>query len=108
MRRVTNISITEEAAVNLRRELATFEPRPCQVFALIYMFRFTNPDGTPVDGFRPGFAAGSWPRKNIGPSWLVAELADGTELCFRPRGDWNLHQNYLVDTVGPLFSIQAE
>jgi len=108
MRRVTNISITGEAVSNLRREVATFEPRPGEVFALIFMFSFTNPDGTPVDGFRPGFMAGPWPIENIGPSWLVAELTDGTPFHFRPREEWNPRENYLIDAVGPLFSIEAQ
>jgi hypothetical protein len=105
MRRVTNLSITEAAARNLRQEAATFAPRPGEVFALVYMFSFTNPDGTTVAGFEPGYLAGGWPTKNIGPSWLLAELADGTEFHFRPRREWNAHVRYLVDAVGPLFSI---
>ena len=105
MRRVRNISITETAARRLHDEVGTFWPRPGDVFALIYMFTFTSPDGTRVAGFRPGYMAGSWPLKNLGPSWLLAELADGTEFHFRPRREWNENQQYLVDTVGPLFSI---
>lgn len=106
MRRVSNISITATAARNLRDHVAAFKPRPGDVFALIYMFMFTNSDGTPVAGFRPGYLAGSWPLKNVGPTWLLAELADGTEFHFRPRGDWHENHRYLIDTVGSLFSIE--
>ncbi len=105
MRRVRNISITAAAAQNLQDRVAAFQPRPGEVFALIYMFTFTNPDGTPVAGFRPGYLAGSWPSRNVGPTWLLAELADRTEFYFRPRREWDENQRYLIDTVGPLFSI---
>ena len=58
MIRITNIWATDEAYALLRAERARFRPRrEGEVFAMLYMSSFTEPDGKTVEGFCPALLA---------------------------------------------------
>lgn len=101
---ITNISITAKAREVLDRRRASFKPRPKDVFAFAYTSSFTNRDGTPVEGFVPGYAISSWPLDYIGPTWVVVRLAHGTEFHLMPMFRWSAGERYLMD----LLSLQHE
>lgn len=102
---ITNISITDKAATEFLRQRSTFKPRRGDVFALVYMFSFTNADGTAVEGFQPGYAAGPWPVDYLSSRWVVAQLPDGTEFHFMPKFKWSAREWYVVDMAGPVFPL---
>jgi hypothetical protein len=102
--RVTNLSLTDPAAVLLRRVFAEFRPRRGDAFALVYMSNFTNADGRAVDGFRPGYAAGPWPLDHIGPAWLVAQPQDGPDFHLMPRFKWSAAAHYVVDVASGAYA----
>lgn len=74
------------------------------MFALSYTSSFTNPDGTTVKGFEPGWQVCAWSRRYLGPEPLVVRLAHGTEFHLIPRYGWNRQEHYVMD----LLSLQHE
>lgn len=52
---------------------------------MLYSPSFTNPDGTTVTGFRPGYTVGSIPPNGLGDHWALARLPDGLEFLFMPK-----------------------
>lgn len=109
MRRITNISITDRAAVMLDCQLVMARPRPGEVFTLWYMSSYTNPDGTTVEGFRPGYAPGFTEAERITESWVSVQLPNRPQFCFWPRFGWDPGRDYVVDVLNEplvLFSIE--
>jgi hypothetical protein len=105
MLRITNISITRRAASILRREHARVKLSSGDVFGLVYVFTYTNPDGTIVKGFEPGYMAGPWPINLLTERWAVAHPPDNPEFHFLPRFTWTRDDWYLIDLAGRLFQI---
>jgi hypothetical protein len=104
--RITNIAITPAAHRILREERACFEPRrEGDVFGLVYMFMFTDPDGTPVAGFRPGYSVESVSPVDEGDHWAMAQLIDGPDFVFLPRFEWNPTEQYIVDVASSAFRL---
>jgi hypothetical protein len=101
---ITNISITEKAAITLDVLKATVEPLPGEIFALYYMVSFVEADGTTVEGFRPGYTAGSWKYRDA-PMWALARFASGMEFHFMPRFIWRLDEHYSVDLLSERHAI---
>lgn len=105
---ISNISATERAARVLKNERERFKPRRGEVFALVFCESYVNPDGTTVEGFQPGYAAG--PIQTTLPSafWLHARLPDGIEFHFHPRSKWDPKARYVLDLLGgAMFSIDV-
>lgn len=105
MIRITNISASSRAAAVLRREGAKFKGQAGEPFALFYMPFFVNADGTTVEGFEPGYAAGPMNVDRPGDHWVLARLADGTEFCFMPKFKWSLGAHYIIDMAGSAFAL---
>lgn len=55
MQIVEHVVIAERALSPFMRELENCKPSAGDVVALVYMASFINRDGTPVDGFAPGY-----------------------------------------------------
>ncbi len=107
--RITNVSITKRAELALDRERARVRLGEGQVFALAYLTSFTNPDGTTVAGFRPGYMATAYPSGAPDAAWTVAHLAGGQEFYLMPtRFECQANETYVVDLIGSLFSIERQ
>jgi hypothetical protein len=103
MRRVTNISITQRAAALLDVErIARTRLMADDVFTLCYISNFTEPDGTSVEGFRPGYSAGYARAGDVGENWVEAS---GADLCFRPRFGWDAYRRYMLDVASERYRI---
>lgn len=103
---VTNISITDRAARLLGRErVERTRLAPDDVFTLDYISSFTEPDGTTVDGFRPGYSAGYARAGDVRADWLRLRLPDGTALCFWPRFGWDAEGHYVLDVISERYAI---
>ena len=101
---VTNITITDAARLVLDRRHSLFKPGAKGVFALSYTASFTNPDGTTVNGFVPGWQVCGWSRSYLGDDPLVVRLAHGMEFHLIARWGWNVKERYVMD----LLSLQHE
>lgn len=106
MIQIANISITDRAAAVLQRERMNFRGGPGESFGMVYVSFFIEPDGTAVEGFRPAYMVGPLDAEGLDDRWAVATLPDGTEFVFMPRFRWSARQQYVVDTLGALFSIE--
>lgn len=106
MIRITNIWATDRAYEVLRELRAKFKPRDRgDVFALVYMSSFTNPDGTTVEGFRPGYTADSHSPEGLSDIWTLAQLIDGPDFLFMPKFKWNPGEEYVVEMASDVFAI---
>jgi hypothetical protein len=100
MKTITNISVSQQALPILIREWEGFLPRvPGDVFALAYMSSFTNPDGTTVDGFRPGYSRHSVSPQGLGAMWARAQPRHAPEFLFMPKFIWSASEQYLIDVA---------
>ena len=89
MIRITNIWATDKAYELLRKERARFRPRrEGEVFAMLYWSSFTEPDGTTVVGFVPGYSRHSQSPHGLGDHWAMAQLIDGPDFLFMPMFRW--------------------
>lgn len=101
---ITNVSITERAAIALdvRKTLARLGPD--DIFALVFVSNFTNPDGTMVEGFVPGYSSAvtKW---NDGDGCVLVRLPSGMEFYVipRPRTGYELSPDasYAIDLIEP-------
>jgi len=110
MAAITNIALTGTASRAIGQHVSRISLTPDEVFAVYYAASFTNKDGTPVDGFLPGYMVGPWPSKLLSPKWLVVRLG-GREFNLMPRFEWNASDKYLMDLISEpygLFSIQPQ
>lgn len=106
MIRITNIWATDRAYQVLREQRAKFKPRyRGEVFALFYMSSVTNADGTTVEGFRPGYTAGSQSPEGLSDIWALAQLIDGPDFLFMPKFKWNPNEEYVVEMASDVFAI---
>jgi hypothetical protein len=106
MIRITNISVTERALPVLRKQRERFRPRdPGDVFALAYMSSFTNPDGSSVAGFSPGYMRHSVSPKERGEMWALAQPLDGVDFLFMPKFKWSADDQYIIDLVSEKFEL---
>lgn len=105
MKAIENITITERARVSLAREFSKASPRGGDVTALVYVSTFTNPDGSSVDGFVPGYMVGPVAGGNFGDMWSVAHLPNLAPIIFMPRFIWRAEDQYVVDTAGYTFAL---
>ena len=96
---VTNFTISDTAREVLDRRKALFKRNAYGVFALSYLSRFTNPDGTAVRGFVPGWQAGAWARDYLGADPLVVLLAHGTTFHLIARFGWGAGERYVMDLL---------
>jgi hypothetical protein len=96
---VTNIAATGAAIDALDRTKASFKVPDGHVFALSYASAFTNPDGTTVQGFVPGYQISSWPRDHLGRSSLYVLLPQGTSFYLIPRSKWDVERPHIMDLV---------
>jgi hypothetical protein len=102
---IKNISLTKRAAEDFHQKRIAFKADPGEVFALIWVSSYVNPDGETVPGFEPGYMCGPLYSEGLAPPWSVAELPDGSRFHFMPRFKWNAHELYVIDKQGSLFSI---
>jgi len=86
---VTNIAITDVARAVLDRRKSLLKPDPVGVFALSYWASFTEPDGTPVKGFVPGWIGGGVEPRYLGNDPLFVVLPHGTSFYLQPRERWD-------------------
>lgn len=106
MIRITNIWATDRAYEVLREQRAKFRPR-CrgEVFSLLYMSSFTNADGTTVEGFRPGYTAGSHSLEGLSDRWAFAQLIGGPDFLFMPKFEWDPGEEYVMEMASDVFAI---
>jgi hypothetical protein len=97
MLKVANISVTKEASSVLAQMKSNVRLGSGEHFALAYMSRFENADGTPVAGFVPGYVADPNPLRKPSAIWALAQLPNGLDFCFIPKFRWDARQHYLVD-----------
>ena len=102
---IKNIALSERAAPEFRRKRLAFKARPGEIFALVWVFRYVDPDGTTVPGFEPGYMCGPLYSEGLDDNWALARLPDGSQFHFMPRFKWNAQEQYVVDKQGFLFSI---
>lgn len=105
---VTNIAATRTAIEALERTKASFKVPDGHVFALSYASAFTNPDGTTVEGFVPGYQISSWPRDYLGQSSVFVLLPHGTSFYLIPRSKWDVDRPHVIDLISvthEIFSI---
>ena len=105
---VTNIAATAAAIDALDRTRASLKVPDGHVFALSYASAFTNPDGTTVEGFVPGYQITSWPRDDLGQGSVFVLLPHGTSFYLIPRSEWDTdrpHQIDLISVPHEVFSI---
>ena len=105
MVRITNIWATDEAYALLRKERARFRPRrEGEVFAMIYLASYTEPDGTPVKDFRPGYSRHSQSPAELGDHWAMAQLIDGPDFLFMPKFRWDSLEEYVVEIASEKYA----
>lgn len=105
MIRVSNIWASDEAYTLLWRERARFKPRRAgEIFAMLYWSGFTEPDGTTVKGFRPGYSVHSQAPNGLGDHWAMAQLIDGPDFLFMPKFAWRSDEDYLVEVASEMFA----
>jgi hypothetical protein len=103
---ITNISVASVASKVLRQQRAKFRPRqPGDVLALLYTSSFTNPDGTTVAGFRPGYMVVSHSPVGLADHWVRARLSDGSDFLFMPKFRWVADEHYVVDMASEVFAL---
>ncbi|MET3896739.1 hypothetical protein ABIB57_000663 [Devosia sp. UYZn731] len=106
MLRINNIGVTERAALVLRKQRDGFVPRdPGDVFALAYMSRFVNSDGTTVAGFVPGYGRHSVSPAGRGDMWLLAQPFGAPEFLFMPRFTWSADERYVIDVASEQYEL---
>jgi hypothetical protein len=106
MLRINNISSTGRAAELLDRHFVVFKPRrPDDVFALTYISRFVEKDGTTVAGFRPGYTVDSVSPAGLGEMWALAQPFRTPEFLFMPRFKWRADAKYLIDVASETFEL---
>jgi hypothetical protein len=105
MHRITNIWATDEAYALLKAERARFRPRrEGEVFALIYWSSYTEPDGTAVADFVPGYSRHSESPHGLSDHWAMAQLIDGPDFLFMPRFKWRSDEDYVVAVASEKFA----
>ena len=108
MRRVENITIAERALATLRAELSACRLGRGDVAVLVYVFTYTNADGTTVQGFWPGYMVGPWPADQLTDRYLELRSPGVVPFYFLPKFAWTAEARYRVDLVAPgarMFSI---
>lgn len=107
MRRITNVSITERAAIALdvRKTLARLGPD--DIFALVFITSFTEPDGRTVEGFVPGYSPAVTKRQDEGEGCVLVHLPNGMEFyvltCPRPGYELRPDISYAIDLIEPRY-----
>jgi hypothetical protein len=96
---VTNFKISERARLVLDRRKSLFKPGPHGAFALSYTSSFTNPDGSTVAGFVPGWQVCAIGHKYLGRDPLLVMLPNGTTFHLMPRDGWEEREQYLMDLL---------
>lgn len=106
MPHIYNMSITARAADYLAKERARNRWRSGDVLEFGFIPSFTNPDGSMVKGFQPGYMASQSTRQNgPSPADLIAHLPDGTVFHFMPKFRWDAAAWYVVDVVGDPYQL---
>lgn len=105
MIRITNIWATDKAYDVLRKERARFRPRYAgEVFAMLYWSSYTEPDGTTVEGFLPGYSRHSQSPRGLDDYWAMAQLIDGPDFLFMPMFRWLPDEEYVVDVASARYA----
>jgi hypothetical protein len=97
MLQIDNIIVTDRAWAIFRREQARHQSSARLLIALYYMPTFTNPDGSNVEGFAPGYTIDFVAQPPPGEQWVKARLPDGTAFQFMPKFTWRADESYVVD-----------
>lgn len=102
---IKNIHLTRRAAPEFEKRRLAFRPRPGEVFALVWVFKFVDANGVTAPGFEPGYMCGPIYAEGLDEHWALAQLPDGSQFYFMPRAWLDDSQSYVVDKQGGLFSI---
>jgi hypothetical protein len=102
---ISNISLTARAAPDFHRKRRAFRAESGEVFALVWVSKYTIASGKPAPGFEPGYMCGPLYADGLSDAWLLATLSDGAQFYFMPRSRWDAGRRYLIDKQGFLFSI---
>ena len=97
MQQIDNITVTDRAWAIFREQRARHQSRADLSIALYYMPSFTNPNGTDVEGFAPGYTIDFVTSSPPGDRWILAKLPDGTSFVFMPKFVWRPDEAYVVD-----------
>jgi hypothetical protein len=104
---ITNVSITERAAVALDLQKVLTRVEPDDVFALAYIVSFTEAGGATVEGFVPGYSLTVMKRHGLGESCALVHLPNGVELYVltRLRSGYELRPDgaYVIDLIEPRY-----
>lgn len=113
MLQIENITLTDRAWAIFRQERARHQSISDLSIVLYYMPSFTNPDGTDVAGFAPGYTIDFVTKSPPGDHWIVAKLPDGTTFQFMPKFTLRPDEFYVVDqvsaytlSIGPIATLQ--
>jgi hypothetical protein len=110
MRRITNILATEEAGRTLRDWRSRHKLPGDQDAALVWVESYTNPGGSTVTGFKPGYMLGPLMKEGRDERWTLAQLSDGTEFYVMPPWfHWDPKSWYLIEKIGgfAMYSIRT-
>jgi hypothetical protein len=70
---------------------------------MLYWSSFTEPDGTMVEGFRPGYSVHSQAPDELNDQWAIAQLIDGPDFLFMPKFRWRSNDEYVVEVASEMF-----
>jgi hypothetical protein len=110
MNRITNISATEDAGRALRTWQARYKLPNNQDCALVWVESYTEPDGSAVKGFKPGFMLGPIMKEGRDPLWTLAKVSDGAEFyVLPPLFHWRPSAWYLIEKINgfAMYSIRS-
>jgi hypothetical protein len=101
---VANISITKSAEATLRQQRSRTRPSADEVLGMTYVEFFTEPDGSTVKGFVPGYQAGSWRMPYITQDWIRVNLS-GMDVYIMPKFKWSPRERYVIDMAGGSYAM---
>ncbi len=105
MRTLGRVIIADRAISLFIRELQSCKPGPRDVIALVYMSSFINRDGTPVDGFAPGYMVGPLGAKYLSDRWILARQDGLREFYVDPRGEWGDADAMSIDLAATKYAM---
>ncbi len=107
MQNIHNISITDRAAMFLKKVRTRNRLQVKDLLEFGYISSFTNADGSTAAGFRPGYMASRSgpPGSGPAPDDLIAHLADGTVFHFMPKFSWDPAKWYVVDVASEAYAL---
>ena len=105
MRTIETIRVATPAIAILRRELESCKPNEGGVIALVFLAGFANKDGSPVDGFAPGYMVVPMERRYLYDHWIHARPLGLPEFHIDLRTEWNGLDGLVIDLAATTYAI---